>query len=331
MGVIVSNKTVFASADDKESLCLLSNKSVKLTSCVICIIYFTRRKLVLGCHSPWPKPVPFQEQQQHRGACWRGPFLVPRDWEGKGSAGNGQEVRGIQGRGQGQTERCGGQGAGRGPGGAGWAVLGHSKVGRVLVPLLNLSPSLKMQRSSPEGGIHLTCHSCHNLFTGKPEILDWQVRGPLEGGGERPCPRGRGRGRKALGRWRFGGGALSAHAPLGLLWLSCPTGVCACLMPAWCPLSARTRSTSSAAGIAVRTSSGCEGWCPSASTASRRSCCTRRSASREWRRTFAAKVPRRGARSLPRAEVPPAAVSSGQVVACGGQGREAASALGSER
>ncbi|ETE56341.1 hypothetical protein L345_17948 [Ophiophagus hannah] len=47
-------------------------------------------------------------------------------------------------------------------------------VGRVRVPLLNLSPSLKMQRSSPEGGIHLTCHSCHNLFTGKPEILDWQ-------------------------------------------------------------------------------------------------------------------------------------------------------------
>ncbi|XP_063169692.1 zinc finger MYM-type protein 3 [Candoia aspera] len=38
------------------------------------------------------------------------------------------------------------------------------------------SPSCwtKFQRSSPEGGIHLTCHSCHNLFTGKPEILDWQ-------------------------------------------------------------------------------------------------------------------------------------------------------------
>ncbi|KAF7237398.1 Zinc finger MYM-type protein 3 [Varanus komodoensis] len=38
------------------------------------------------------------------------------------------------------------------------------------------SPSCwtKFQRNSPEGGIHLTCHSCHNLFTGKPEILDWQ-------------------------------------------------------------------------------------------------------------------------------------------------------------
>ncbi|XP_032083868.1 zinc finger MYM-type protein 3 isoform X3 [Thamnophis elegans] len=38
------------------------------------------------------------------------------------------------------------------------------------------SPSCwtKFQRSSPEGEIHLTCHSCHNLFTGKPEILDWQ-------------------------------------------------------------------------------------------------------------------------------------------------------------
>nr|XP_034969231.1 zinc finger MYM-type protein 3 isoform X2 [Zootoca vivipara] len=38
------------------------------------------------------------------------------------------------------------------------------------------SPSCwtKFQRTSPEGGIHLTCHSCHSLFTGKPEILDWQ-------------------------------------------------------------------------------------------------------------------------------------------------------------
>lgn len=32
------------------------------------------------------------------------------------------------------------------------------------------------QRTSPEGGIHLNCHYCHNLFSGKPEILDWQVR-----------------------------------------------------------------------------------------------------------------------------------------------------------
>lgn len=33
-----------------------------------------------------------------------------------------------------------------------------------------------LQHTSPEGGIHLNCHYCHNLFTGKPEILDWQVR-----------------------------------------------------------------------------------------------------------------------------------------------------------
>lgn len=31
-----------------------------------------------------------------------------------------------------------------------------------------------LQRTSPEGGIHLNCHYCHNLFSGKPEILDWQ-------------------------------------------------------------------------------------------------------------------------------------------------------------
>ncbi|KAG9477991.1 hypothetical protein GDO78_013140 [Eleutherodactylus coqui] len=30
------------------------------------------------------------------------------------------------------------------------------------------------ERTSPEGGIHLNCHYCHNMFTGKPEILDWQ-------------------------------------------------------------------------------------------------------------------------------------------------------------
>ncbi|XP_027546479.1 zinc finger MYM-type protein 3 isoform X4 [Neopelma chrysocephalum] len=31
-----------------------------------------------------------------------------------------------------------------------------------------------LERTSPEGGIHLNCHYCHNLFSGKPEILDWQ-------------------------------------------------------------------------------------------------------------------------------------------------------------
>ncbi|XP_033919587.1 zinc finger MYM-type protein 3 isoform X3 [Melopsittacus undulatus] len=40
-----------------------------------------------------------------------------------------------------------------------------------------LAKSLKrdgLTRTSPEGGIHLNCHYCHNLFSGKPEILDWQ-------------------------------------------------------------------------------------------------------------------------------------------------------------
>ncbi|XP_072451460.1 zinc finger MYM-type protein 3-like isoform X3 [Chiloscyllium punctatum] len=30
------------------------------------------------------------------------------------------------------------------------------------------------QQSSPEGSIQLNCTYCHNIFTGKPEILDWQ-------------------------------------------------------------------------------------------------------------------------------------------------------------
>ena len=50
---------------------------------------------------------------------------------------------------------------------------------RVLTAL-RASPSMSclclLQRTSPEGGIHLSCHYCHNLFSGKPEILDWQVR-----------------------------------------------------------------------------------------------------------------------------------------------------------
>lgn len=104
------------------------------------------------------------------------------------------------------------------------------------MPLLNLSPSLKMQRSSPEGGIHLTCHSCHNLFTGKPEILDWQVRGPPEGGGERPCPRGRGR-KAPRGRVVWERSALSSR-PIGPSVAQLPRGgLClpdACVAPALC-------------------------------------------------------------------------------------------------
>ncbi|MEJ1281447.1 zinc finger MYM-type 3 [Cricetulus griseus] len=30
------------------------------------------------------------------------------------------------------------------------------------------------KRTSPEGGIHLSCHYCHSLFSGKPEVLEWQ-------------------------------------------------------------------------------------------------------------------------------------------------------------
>lgn len=41
---------------------------------------------------------------------------------------------------------------------------------------LSMSCLCLLQHTSPEGGIHLNCHYCHNLFTGKPEILDWQVR-----------------------------------------------------------------------------------------------------------------------------------------------------------
>lgn len=49
-----------------------------------------------------------------------------------------------------------------------------------MLTALCASPSMSclclLQRTSPEGGIHLNCHYCHNLFSGKPEILDWQVR-----------------------------------------------------------------------------------------------------------------------------------------------------------
>lgn len=90
------------------------------------------------------------------------------------------------------------------------------------------------------------------------------------------------------------------------------------------PRPGRTRSTSSAAETAVRTSSGCEGWCPSVNTASRRSCCTKRSASRGWRRTFAAKVPgestsRAWAKQSPVAERRKGPGSRGKLGARGGR------------
>ncbi|KAM4662391.1 zinc finger MYM-type protein 3 isoform 2-T2 [Discoglossus pictus] len=50
----------------------------------------------------------------------------------------------------------------------------YNKTERVLYQFCSPSCWTTFQRTSPEGGIHLNCHYCHNLFTGKPEILDWQ-------------------------------------------------------------------------------------------------------------------------------------------------------------
>ncbi|KAM4695722.1 zinc finger MYM-type protein 3 [Rhinophrynus dorsalis] len=50
----------------------------------------------------------------------------------------------------------------------------YNKTERVLYQFCSPSCWTTFQRTSPEGGIHLSCHYCHNLFTGKPEILDWQ-------------------------------------------------------------------------------------------------------------------------------------------------------------
>ncbi|NXG07578.1 ZMYM3 protein, partial [Sakesphorus luctuosus] len=50
----------------------------------------------------------------------------------------------------------------------------YNKTDRVIYQFCSPSCWTKFQRTSPEGGIHLSCHYCHNLFSGKPEILDWQ-------------------------------------------------------------------------------------------------------------------------------------------------------------
>uniref|UniRef100_A0A8D0GBY1 Zinc finger MYM-type containing 3 n=1 Tax=Sphenodon punctatus TaxID=8508 RepID=A0A8D0GBY1_SPHPU len=50
----------------------------------------------------------------------------------------------------------------------------YNKTERVVYQFCSPSCWTKFQRTSPEGGIHLNCHYCHNLFTGKPEILEWQ-------------------------------------------------------------------------------------------------------------------------------------------------------------
>ncbi|XP_053931928.1 zinc finger MYM-type protein 3 isoform X2 [Cuculus canorus] len=50
----------------------------------------------------------------------------------------------------------------------------YNKTDRVVYQFCSPSCWTKFQRTSPEGGIHLNCHYCHSLFSGKPEILDWQ-------------------------------------------------------------------------------------------------------------------------------------------------------------
>nr|DBA13708.1 TPA: hypothetical protein GDO54_017052 [Pyxicephalus adspersus] len=50
----------------------------------------------------------------------------------------------------------------------------YNKTERVVYQFCSPSCWTKFQRTRPEGGIHLNCHYCHNMFTGKPEILDWQ-------------------------------------------------------------------------------------------------------------------------------------------------------------
>uniref|UniRef100_A0A8C2TM79 Zinc finger MYM-type containing 3 n=1 Tax=Coturnix japonica TaxID=93934 RepID=A0A8C2TM79_COTJA len=50
----------------------------------------------------------------------------------------------------------------------------YNKTDQVVYQFCSPSCWTKFQHTSPEGGIHLNCHYCHNLFTGKPEILDWQ-------------------------------------------------------------------------------------------------------------------------------------------------------------
>ncbi|XP_048838844.1 zinc finger MYM-type protein 3-like isoform X1 [Brienomyrus brachyistius] len=45
---------------------------------------------------------------------------------------------------------------------------------RVIYQFCSPSCWTKFQKNTPDGDIHLSCHSCHNMFNGKPEILDWQ-------------------------------------------------------------------------------------------------------------------------------------------------------------
>ncbi|XP_066570849.1 zinc finger MYM-type protein 3 isoform X2 [Amia ocellicauda] len=50
----------------------------------------------------------------------------------------------------------------------------YNRISRATYQFCSPSCWAKFQKNSPEGDIHLNCHSCHNLFNGKPEVLDWQ-------------------------------------------------------------------------------------------------------------------------------------------------------------
>uniref|UniRef100_H2ZZK5 Zinc finger MYM-type containing 3 n=1 Tax=Latimeria chalumnae TaxID=7897 RepID=H2ZZK5_LATCH len=50
----------------------------------------------------------------------------------------------------------------------------YNKIDRAIYQFCSSSCWTNFQQSSPEGGVHLNCHYCHNLFSGKPETLEWQ-------------------------------------------------------------------------------------------------------------------------------------------------------------
>ncbi|XP_064206460.1 zinc finger MYM-type protein 3-like isoform X1 [Anguilla rostrata] len=50
----------------------------------------------------------------------------------------------------------------------------YYKTDQVVYQFCSPSCWTKFQNNSPDGDIHLSCHSCHTMFNGKPEILDWQ-------------------------------------------------------------------------------------------------------------------------------------------------------------
>ncbi|KAJ8266472.1 hypothetical protein GJAV_G00130810 [Gymnothorax javanicus] len=50
----------------------------------------------------------------------------------------------------------------------------YYKANRVVYQFCSPNCWTKFQNNSLDGDIHLNCHSCHRIFNGKPEILDWQ-------------------------------------------------------------------------------------------------------------------------------------------------------------